>query len=170
MGLELLGDISVLISFSNYTVCSIVKLKNTGSKFRLFGGVWVGLKIGFGGRTWVWVSSKFNLSSSKQFEVHYIWVQSNTNMYNNLDYSTGVGYATMTIVFFLDIYYCIIIAWTLFYLLATLISIPELPWGTCGKQKMLWYNELTMCDFHDFGLTWKCQKMCFGWLHDYLKD
>ena len=27
-----------------------------------------------------------------------------------------------------------------------------------------------MCAFHDFGLTWKCQKMCFGWLHDYLKD
>ena len=26
-----------------------------------------------------------------------------------------------------------------------------------------------MCDFHDFGLAWKCQKMGFGWLHDYLK-
>ena len=23
-----------------------------------------------------------------------------------------------------------------------------------------------MCDFHDFGLTWKCKKMCCGWLHD----
>ncbi|KAF7987342.1 hypothetical protein HCN44_003104 [Aphidius gifuensis] len=29
----------------------------------------------------------------------------------------GVGYATMTIVFFLNIYYCIIIAWTIFYLI-----------------------------------------------------
>ena len=27
----------------------------------------------------------------------------------------------------------------------------------------------TMCDFHDFGITWKCQEMCFGWLHDYPK-
>ena len=27
----------------------------------------------------------------------------------------------------------------------------------------------TMYDFHDFGLTWKCHKMCFGWLHDYFK-
>ena len=27
----------------------------------------------------------------------------------------------------------------------------------------------TMCDFHDFGLTLKCQKMWFGWLHGYLK-
>jgi solute carrier family 6 GABA transporter-like protein 1 len=54
----------------------------------------------------------------------------------------GVGYATMTIVFFLDIYYCIIIAWTLFYLLATLISIPELPWGTCGN----WWNSVDCFD------------------------
>jgi len=54
----------------------------------------------------------------------------------------GVGYATMTIVFFLDIYYCIIIAWTLFYLLATFISIPELPWGTCGN----WWNSVNCFD------------------------
>ena len=45
----------------------------------------------------------------------------------------GVGYATMTIVFFLDIYYCIIIAWTLFYLIATFTALPDLPWGSCGK-------------------------------------
>lgn len=44
----------------------------------------------------------------------------------------GVGYATMTLVFFLDIYYCIIIAWTLFYLINSFVSIPELPWGSCG--------------------------------------
>lgn len=45
----------------------------------------------------------------------------------------GVGYATMTIVFWLDIYYCIIIAWTLYYLIATLSSVPELPWRHCGN-------------------------------------
>jgi len=45
----------------------------------------------------------------------------------------GVGYATMTIVFWLDIYYCIIIAWTLFYLINTIINIPELPWRTCDN-------------------------------------
>ena len=44
----------------------------------------------------------------------------------------GVGYATMTIVFFLDIYYCIIIAWTLFYLINSFVSLPDLPWATCG--------------------------------------
>jgi len=48
----------------------------------------------------------------------------------------GVGYATMTIVFFLDIYYCIIIAWTLFYLINSFVSIPDLPWGSCGN----WWN------------------------------
>ena len=32
------------------------------------------------------------------------------------------------------------------------------------------YVTGTMCDFHDFVLTWKCQKMCCGWLQDYLKD
>ena len=42
-------------------------------------------------------------------------------------------YATMTIVFWLDIYYCIIIAWTLYYLISTLASLPELPWRTCGQ-------------------------------------
>ena len=40
----------------------------------------------------------------------------------------------MTIVFFLDIYYCIIIAWTLFYLLATIINMPDLPWRGCGND------------------------------------
>jgi SNF family Na+-dependent transporter len=44
---------------------------------------------------------------------------------------SGVGYATMTIVFFLDVYYCVIIAWTLFYLINSFTA--NLPWGTCGR-------------------------------------
>ncbi|XP_043803803.1 sodium- and chloride-dependent GABA transporter 1-like [Apis laboriosa] len=48
----------------------------------------------------------------------------------------GVGYATMTIVFFLDVYYCIIIAWTLFYLITTFVNIPNVPWKGCGN----WWN------------------------------
>merc|ERR1719239_771898 len=50
----------------------------------------------------------------------------------------GVGYATMTIVFWLDIYYCIIISWTLYYLIMTFIHIPELPWRDCGNE---WNSE-----------------------------
>jgi hypothetical protein len=41
----------------------------------------------------------------------------------------------MAVVFFLDIYYCIIIAWTFFYLIATFTALPDLPWNTCGKQE-----------------------------------
>ena len=41
----------------------------TGSKFGFFGEFRMGLKLSFGRRTWVRVSSKFYLSSSKQFEV-----------------------------------------------------------------------------------------------------
>ena len=47
--------------------------------------------------------------------------------------SAGVGIATMTVVGFLDIYYCVIIAWTFFYLFATYSAIPDLPWATCGN-------------------------------------
>ena len=50
------------------------------SKFRFFGWVRKSSKFGFGGRTYVRVSSKLDLSSSKLFEVHYIWVRFNTNM------------------------------------------------------------------------------------------
>ncbi|KAK7792946.1 hypothetical protein R5R35_008084 [Gryllus longicercus] len=48
----------------------------------------------------------------------------------------GVGYATMTIVFFLDIYYCIIIAWTIFYLISSFTRLPGLPWEDCNN----WWN------------------------------
>lgn len=50
----------------------------------------------------------------------------------------GVGYATMTIVFLLDIYYCIIIAWTLYYLICTFATVPYLPWADCG----MWPKDL----------------------------
>lgn len=46
--------------------------------------------------------------------------------------SAGTGYATMAIVFLLDVYYCVIVAWTLFYLIATFTALPGLPWETCG--------------------------------------
>lgn len=51
---------------------------------------------------------------------------------------TGVGFATMTIVFFINIYYCIIIAWTLFYLFASFSAFPGLPWQSCSKQQHLY--------------------------------
>ena len=41
---------------------------------------YLGSKFSFGRQTWVRVSLKFDLSSSKWFEVHYIWVRSNSNL------------------------------------------------------------------------------------------
>ncbi|KAL1498067.1 hypothetical protein ABEB36_008924 [Hypothenemus hampei] len=46
----------------------------------------------------------------------------------------GVGFATMTIVFLLDVYYCVIIAWTLFYIISIFAFIPELPWRDCDNR------------------------------------
>ena len=53
----------------------------------------------------------------------------------------GVGIATMVLVFFLDIYYCVIICWTLFYLVASFTSIPGLPWDTCCKNSLIVQRE-----------------------------
>ena len=41
----------------------------------------MGSKFGIGRQTWVRMSLKFDLSGSKQFEVRYIWVRSNTTQY-----------------------------------------------------------------------------------------
>ncbi|XP_026810590.1 sodium- and chloride-dependent GABA transporter 1-like isoform X2 [Rhopalosiphum maidis] len=49
---------------------------------------------------------------------------------------SGTGYATMTIVFLLDVYYCVIVAWTFFYLASCFISYPTLPWENCNN----WWN------------------------------
>lgn len=48
----------------------------------------------------------------------------------------GVGYATMTVVFLIDTYYSVIIAWTLFYLIASFTALPGLPWQDCSN----WWN------------------------------
>lgn len=46
----------------------------------------------------------------------------------------GVGYSTMVIVFLLDIYYCVILAWTILYLIYTFVRLPDLPWSSCGMK------------------------------------
>ncbi|KAI9549873.1 hypothetical protein GHT06_007259 [Daphnia sinensis] len=45
----------------------------------------------------------------------------------------GVGFATMVVVVLIDIYYTIIIAWTLFYLIASFTALPSLPWAGCDN-------------------------------------
>ena len=47
--------------------------------------------------------------------------------------SIGVGIATMVMVLYYNIYYCIIVSWSLYYFIASFVSIPDVPWNTCGK-------------------------------------
>ena len=49
------------------------------------------------------------------------------------DFFSGVGIATMVMVTYYNIYYCVIVAWSLYYFVASFVSIPDLPWNTCGK-------------------------------------
>jgi len=44
----------------------------------------------------------------------------------------GVGIATMVMVLYYNIYYCIIVAWSLYYFIASFVSIPSVPWNTCN--------------------------------------
>ncbi|CAH1154115.1 unnamed protein product [Phaedon cochleariae] len=46
----------------------------------------------------------------------------------------GVGFATMTLVFLLDVYYCVIVAWTLYYIYSSFSY--SLPWSDCDN----WWN------------------------------
>jgi len=49
----------------------------------------------------------------------------------------GVGIATMVMVTYYNIYYCVIVAWSLYYFIASFVSIPDLPWNTCDG----WWNS-----------------------------
>ena len=46
----------------------------------------------------------------------------------------GVGYAALVMVFLENVYYIIIVAWTLFYIMNTIYNLGSgLPWSDCGK-------------------------------------
>ena len=47
----------------------------------------------------------------------------------------GVGIATMVMVTYYNIYYCVIVGWSLYYFIASFTSIPDLPWNTCGEEQ-----------------------------------
>ena len=49
----------------------------------------------------------------------------------------GVGIATMVMVLYYNIYYCIIVSWSLYYFIASFVSIPDVPWNTCGNYKII---------------------------------
>ena len=69
------------------------------------------------------------LSSFKRF--HFLLVC--YSVFNHI-YS-GVGISSMVYVFFLNIYYCVILAWIFHYFFSTILSLPDLPWDTCGNKQ-----------------------------------
>ena len=46
----------------------------------------------------------------------------------------GTGVATMVLVSLLNVYYCVIVGWAIFYLIVSLATLPSLPWDTCGGK------------------------------------
>ena len=66
----------------------------------------------------------------------------------------GVGIATMVMVLYYNIYYCIIVSWSLYYFIASFVSIPDVPWNTCGNlllilniQSIKFYQKINQQDF-----------------------
>ena len=45
----------------------------------------------------------------------------------------GVGYSAMMMVFLENVYYIIVVTWTLFYLFNSFTDFPSLPWSDCSK-------------------------------------
>lgn len=54
---------------------------------------------------------------------------------------SGIGIATNCIMFFVNCYYNVILAWAFFYMFASFTT--ELPWNSCGN----WWNTDRCTDF-----------------------
>ena len=54
----------------------------------------------------------------------------------------GIGYASLVIVALLNIYYIVILAWSIFYLLQSFTS--QLPWALCGQY---WNTDCCVSNF-----------------------
>jgi len=55
----------------------------------------------------------------------------------------GTGPATMVLVCLLNVYYCVIVGWAIFYLIVSLATIPDLPWDTCDA----WWSSKNCINF-----------------------
>ena len=42
-----------------------------------------------------------------------------------------------------NVYYCVIVCWSLYYFIASFVSIPDLPWNTCGKVNNNSHNNIS---------------------------
>ena len=41
----------------------------------------------------------------------------------------------MVMVTYYNIYYCVIVSWSLYYFIASFVSIPDVPWNTCSNAQ-----------------------------------
>ena len=105
-----------------------------------FQEVAIGQYLGSGGMTLVAQLCPI-LKGKYHFVIINVWYflkkSTTTIQYWDIPTILGVGIATMALVFFLDIYYCVIIAWTFFYFIAAFTAIPDLPWNTCGEYSSI---------------------------------
>lgn len=54
---------------------------------------------------------------------------------------TGVGWGMVIVSGFVGIYYNMIIAWSIYYLVASFTKLPNLPWDNCDQE---WNTESTL--------------------------
>jgi len=77
----------------------------------------------------------------------------------------GVGFSAIMMVFLENVYYIIVVAWTIFYLVQTFTDLPSLPWSDCIKGNGTWANE--KCWSPDSGVPFK-ESLPF--LNGYMKN
>ena len=60
----------------------------------------------------------------------------NDDILMNYMLTTGIGYSMLLIVIGIGLYYNVIIAWIIYYLIEVFISLPsgKLPWTSCGNR------------------------------------
>jgi len=83
----------------------------------------------------------------------------------------GVGYAALVNAAWLNIYYIVILAWCMFYLLVSLNSV--VPWGDCGNY---WNSPLCVDPYkrkdmiHDYNITYDEQGAPKNWTFYYINQ
>lgn len=67
---------------------------------------------------------------------------------------TGVGYAAAIMAFWLDVYYIVVLAWALYYIVQAMAI--TVPWGTCDN----WWNTKYCRSEYSNVTLWKTDLNC----------
>ena len=60
----------------------------------------------------------------------------------------GVGYGALIAAAWLNVFYIVVLAWAIYYLVASMAT--ELPWASCGH----WWNTATCRRYHELCTDW----------------